>query len=191
MVRKAEYEPTMREPEALAIGDEFGAERTLTELASLDAFVRAHYPRLIRLAGLITRDADQAQDAVQAALERAWRKRGDVRDSTRLRPWLDRIVAREAIRQTRDSGLSALRRRDPADWIEYPSALPEPAEVVILREALSRLSPAHRAVIAIHLHAGYSVEETARVLEVPFDTVRSRLRAAREQLRRHLAERDQ
>lgn len=45
------------------------------ESASLDAFVRAHYPRLVRLAGLITRDADQAQDAVQSALERAWRKR--------------------------------------------------------------------------------------------------------------------
>ena len=181
----------MSEPEALATADEFGAERILTELSSLDAFVRAHYPRLIRLAGLITRDADQAQDAVQAALERAWRKRGDVRDSTRLRPWLDRIVAREAIRQTSGSGLSALRRRDPADWIEYPATLPEPAEVVILREALSRLSPAHRAVIAIHLYAGYSVEETARVLEVPFNTVRSRLRAARERLRQDLAEKDQ
>ena len=191
MVRNAEYEPTMMDPDALARPDEFGAAMIRTELASLDAFVRAHYPRLIRLAGLITRDADQAQDAVQAALERAWRKRGDVRDPARLRPWLDRIVAREAIRQTSGSGMSALRRRDPADWIEYPSALPEPVEVVILREALSRLSPAHRAVIAIHLYAGYSVEETARVLEVPFNTVRSRLRAAREQLRHELVEKDQ
>ncbi len=191
MVRNAEYEPAMREPEALAGADEFGAERIRIELASLDAFVRAHYPRLVRLAGLITRDADQAQDAVQAALERAWRKRRDVRDPARLRPWLDRIVAREAIRQTSGSGLSALRRRDPADWIEYPSTLPEPAEVVVLREALGRLSPAHRAVIAIHLYAGYSVEETALTLGVPLDTVRSRLRAARERLRHELAEKDQ
>ena len=178
----------MLEPEALARADEFGTERIPIELTSLDAFVRAHYPRLIRLAGLITRDADQAQDAVQAALERAWRKRGDVRDPARLRPWLDRIVAREAIRHTRGTGLSALRRRDPADWNEYPSTLPEPAEVVVLREALGRLSPDHRAVIALHLHEGYSVEETARVLAVPFDTVRSRLRAARARLRRELTE---
>jgi len=178
----------MIEREALARVDETGAERVRIELASLDAFVRAHYPRLIRLAGLITRDADQAQDAVQAALERAWRKRGDVKDSASLRPWLDRIVAREAIRQTRGTGLSAMRRRESADWIEYPSTLPEPAEMVILREALGRLSPDHRAVIALHLHEGYSVEETARVLAVPFDTVRSRLRAARARLRRELAE---
>jgi len=181
----------MTQPEALARADETGAERIRIELASLDAFVRAHYPRLIRLAGLITRDADQAQDAVQAALERAWRKRGTVKDSASLRPWLDRIVVREAIRQIRGSGLPALLRRDPDEWIQYPSTMPEPAEMVILREALGRLSPDHRAVIALHLYAGHSVEETARLLEVPFDTVRSRLRAARERLRRELAEREQ
>lgn len=31
--------------------DEIGAERIRIELASLDAFVRVHYPRLVRLAG--------------------------------------------------------------------------------------------------------------------------------------------
>ena len=181
----------MTEPDAMARADEIGAERIRIELASLDAFIRAHYPRLIRLAGLITRDAEQAQDAVQAALERAWRKRDAVRDASRLRPWLDRIVAREAIRQTRGSALSALLRREPQEWIQYPSIMPEPGEMVALREALGRLSPDHRAVIALHVHEGYSVEETARILAVPFDTVRSRLRAARSRLRQELAEKDQ
>jgi RNA polymerase sigma-70 factor (ECF subfamily) len=180
----------MSEPEALARTDEMGVVHDRVELASLDAFVRAHYPRLVRLAGLITRDADQAQDAVQAALERAWRKRGDVRDAASLRPWLDRIVAREAIRQTRAGGLANPWRREASDWTLYPSSLPEPAEMAALRAALGRLLPDHRAVIALHLYAGYSVHETARVLDVPFDTVRSRLRAARERLRRELAERN-
>jgi RNA polymerase sigma-70 factor (ECF subfamily) len=66
--------------------------------------------------------------------------------------------------------------------------MPEPAEAAMLREALGRLSPDHRAVVALHLHAGYSVDETARLLQVPFDTVRSRLRAAREQLRGEMTE---
>jgi RNA polymerase sigma-70 factor (ECF subfamily) len=180
----------VRHPDALARADEIGAERIVVELASLDDFVRAHYPRLIRLAGLITRDADQAQDAVQAALERAWRKRGDVKDAARFQPWLDRIVAREAIRQSRGGALSSLTRRDPDAWIQFPSTVPEPAEMVVLRDALGRLSPDHRAVVALHLHEGYTVEETARVLDIPFDTVRSRLRAARERLRRELVERE-
>ena len=178
----------MSKPEALATADEIGAGQLRVELDSLDAFVRAHYPRLVRLAGLITRDVDEAQDAVQAALERAWRKRNSVRDPGSLRSWLDRIVAREAIRQARGTGPMSLLRREPGDWVQYAAILPEPAEMVALREALGRLSPDHRAVIVLHLHAGYSVQETARMLAVPFDTVRSRLRAARDRLRRDWAE---
>lgn len=68
------------------------------DLADLESFVIAHYPRLIRLAGMVTHDVEAAQDAVQAALERAWRIRGDLVDRDRLHPWLDRIVVREAIR---------------------------------------------------------------------------------------------
>jgi RNA polymerase sigma factor (sigma-70 family) len=188
MVHEAEKQPAMSEPEAVSIAQPVGEDRESLEIAPLDTFVRQHYPRLVRLAGLITRDVDQAQDAVQAALERAWRKRGTVRDQANLRAWLDRIVVREAIRQTRGHGLAILIRRPPTDWLELPASLPEPAERAIVREALGRLSPDHRAVIALHLHAGYSVDETARVLGVPFDTVRSRLRAAREQLRRDITE---
>ena len=164
------------------------AEPPGVELVLLESFVHEHYPRLVRLAGLITRDADQAQDAVQSALERAWRKRGTVRDAASLRSWLDRIVAREAIRQTGGGPLGSFLRRNPDEWAEIAAPLPEPAEMVVLREALGRLSPDHRAVVALHLHAGYSVEETAQVLGVPFDTVRSRLRAARDRLRREMAE---
>ena len=43
--------------------------------AELGAFVREHYPRLIRLAGLICREPSDAADAVQVALEQAWRRR--------------------------------------------------------------------------------------------------------------------
>jgi RNA polymerase sigma-70 factor (ECF subfamily) len=178
----------MSEPGALGRAADRAAEPPGVELASLESFVDEHYPRLVRLAGLITRDPDQAQDAVQAALERAWRKHGSIRHAASLRPWLDRIVAREAIRQTRGGLLATLLRRRPVEWAELAAPLPEPVETAVLREALGRLSPDQRAVIALHLHAGYSVDETARVLGVPFDTVRSRLRAARDRLRREMAE---
>lgn len=189
MVRDADYSGAVSQPDAVMRPQDVGTEVDAS-VPSLDVFVRLHYPRLIRLAGLITRDADQAQDAVQAGLERAWRKQGNMRDGTRLRAWVDRIVVREAIRQTRRGPLSVLHPQESQDWIQYPAITPEPAEMSALREALGRLSPDHRAVVALHLHEGYTVDETARLLAVPFDTVRSRLRAARERLRRELMERD-
>lgn len=177
----------MREPEALTEPDQIGVGRARLAVESLDGFVIEHYPRLVRLAGLVTRDVDQAQDAVQAALERAWRKR-DQAHADSFRPWLDRIVVREAIRLAQGRNRLAPWRHDPTGWVEMPASTPEPTELAVLREALGRLSPDHRAVVALHLYAGYSVDETARVLQIPFDTVRSRLRAARERLRRDLGE---
>jgi len=177
-------ETPMSGPQAMTV------TRHPVDVTALEAFVHEHYPRLVRLAGLITRDAEQAQDAVQAALERAWRKRGDIRDPASLHSWLDRIVAREAIRQARSGRLGVLLGRGSSDWLNLAADLPEPTEMMMLRQALGRISPDHRAVVALHLYAGHSVGQTAKILQVPFDTVRSRLRAARDRLRRELAEVD-
>lgn len=175
-----------------------GAERALVrdaqaedDVVALEAFVTQHYPRLIRLAGLITHDVDEAQDAVQAALERAWRGRGSLEDNSRLKAWIERIVVREAIRigRRRSSLLGRFFGAHPqVTEIEPEQHQAGPADVVTLRLAYAHLSADHRAVIALHLHAGYSVAETAKLLGVPHDTVRSRLRAARERLRREMAE---
>jgi RNA polymerase sigma-70 factor (ECF subfamily) len=61
-------------------------------------------------------------------------------------------------------------------------------ERAVLRIVLDGLSAAQRAAVVLHLHAGYSVDETAELLGVPRETVRSRLRVARENLRRALGE---
>jgi len=45
-----------------------------------------------------------------------------------------------------------------------------------------------RAVVALHLHLGYSIAETAEVVGAPPETVRSRLRLARQRLRHALGE---
>jgi DNA-directed RNA polymerase specialized sigma24 family protein len=127
-------------------------------------FVHEHYPRLVRLAGLVTRDVDQAQDAVQAALERALAKTrpGPCRTAS-ARGWTASWFAKRSARR-RTATASAPWRHEATDWVDMPASTPEPTEMAVLREALGRLSPDHRAVVALHLYAGYSVEETARVL---------------------------
>ncbi len=159
---------------------------------ALEAFVAAHYDRLIQLAWLVCRDGADAGDAVQVGLELAWKRRGTLRDQASLRPWLDRIVVREAGRiAKRRRGLLARIFSPPAviGWVDLPDRqIPDHDERMTLRSALGRLSPDHRAVIALHLHAGYSVAETAALVGAPVETVRSRLRVAREYLRRDLGE---
>lgn len=160
--------------------------------AAIAAFVEDHYGRLLRLARLVCRDTGDAADAVQVGLERAWRGRASLHDESRLRPWLDRIVMREAIRisKSRRSWLSRVfTPRPDVTPIEPPDRrASEPLTFTALRAAFARLSPEQRAVVALHLHAGYSVAETAAIVGSPHETVRSRLRSARELLRGELEE---
>ena len=156
-------------------------------LAELTEFVLANNDRLIRLAGLVCRNVADAEDAVQAALERAWRNQGALRDRDRLKPWLDRIVVRESIRLTRsrESLLGRLLGRDNDEIVVEPEddRAPDATRIAELRHAFERLSAEQRAVVALHLYAGYSVAETASIVGVPLETARSRLRLARQHLR--------
>jgi RNA polymerase sigma-70 factor (ECF subfamily) len=148
----------------------------------LEAFVSEHYSRLIRLAALVCRSVDEAEDVVQSAFERAWRQREALREPASLRPWLDRIVVREAIRTTH-------RRLTTVDELFLDRHGAETTdEMTALRIAFEQLSPDHRAAVVLHIYMGYPVAETAAMLGARTETVRSRLRLARERLRHLLAE---
>jgi RNA polymerase sigma-70 factor, ECF subfamily len=161
----------------------------------LGAFVDEHYDRLLRLAWLVCRDGSDAGDAVQVGLEQAWKARATLRDGASLRPWIDRIVVREAGRiAKRRRGLVArfFPRRADVGWIEIEPAdqrVGDRDDRMALRAAFGRLSPDHRAVVALHLHEGYSVAETAEIVGARIETVRSRLRVAKVYLKRELGER--
>jgi RNA polymerase sigma-70 factor, ECF subfamily len=161
--------------------DEMTLRQTMAAADELEAFVTEHYGRLIRLAGLVCHDLHEAEDAVQAALERAWRRRGTLADTERMRPWLDRIVVNEAIRskgRPRPTVVDLTATIGPARADEWAG----------LREAFRQLSSEQRAVVVLHLYAGYSLTDTAELVGAPLETVRSRLRLARQHLRQLLAE---
>ena len=172
------------------------SEIALSEVANLEdqlaAFFGTHYERMTRLAGLICHAGVPAEDAVQAAMEQAWRQRASLRDSSRLRWWLDRIVVREAIRMNRRPWWTRLSSQ--AD--DYQAALlPDPAreltaERMALTSAFRTLSVEQRTACVLHLHFGYPVAETAELMGTSVETTRSRLRLARRRLRAELAEDD-
>lgn len=158
------------------------AARAGNAIDSLETFVSEHYGRLIRLAALVCRSVDEAEDAVQSGLERAWRKRDALRDPASLRSWLDRIVVREAIRVKRG-------RLNTVDGLVLDRYGAETADATAaLRIAFEQLSADQRAAVVLHMYMGYPVATTAEMLGARTETVRSRLRLARERLRHLLAE---
>lgn len=159
------------------------------DAAGLDAFVREHHARLVSLARVVCLDSSEASDAVQAALEQAWRRRHRLREPQALRAWLDRIVVREAIRQDRRRRSPVARffggpREIPAVTIDHRATAPH--AWLALRLAFEGLSADQRAAVALHIYYGYSVAETAGLVGAPVETVRSRIRVGRERLRHAL-----
>src|SRR5688572_8501115 len=77
--------------QAAATGD----EAAFTELVS------RHHRDMLRVAYVICRDPALAEDAAQAAWAIAWRRIGDVKDSTQIRGWLVAVAANEARRTMR------------------------------------------------------------------------------------------
>lgn len=177
-------EPVPAPPSVIALSD---APRLDDQLA---AFFGLHYERMTRLAGLICHAGVPAEDAVQAAMEQAWRRRGSLRDSARMRGWLDRIVVREAIRMNRRPWWNPLSSWGTDDQAALLPA-PEPemtAERMALMSAFQALPVEQRAVCVLHLHLGYPVAETAELMGARLETTRSRLRLARRRLQAELRE---
>jgi RNA polymerase sigma-70 factor, ECF subfamily len=87
-------------------------------------------------------------------------------------------------------GIAAKRAADW--WRHHPSQSPAQPEApvrqgdlpVLMANALARMDPEKRSLLWLREIEGYSYQELAEVLELPLGTVRSRLFAAREQLRR-------
>jgi RNA polymerase sigma-70 factor (ECF subfamily) len=145
-------------------------------------------PLAFRVAQGVLRNAADAEDVAQEALLRAYRNFDRLRDLTRFRAWLVRIVFRLAL----DRWRSARRReRRETEW-SMPEHRPAPqtTEAVAassefqsrLERAMEELPERSRLVLILAAIQGYTLEEVAEMLSVPVGTVKSRLFLARKQL---------
>ncbi len=148
--------------------------------------MRPHQEIAFRVAYLITRNAADAEDAVQDGLVKAWRAFGRFRPGAPMRPWLLRIVANEARNRRRSAG----RREQLALRASPGEAAPSPEEAVVdaderarLLAALDGLPDGMRLVLACRHLLALSEEETAAALGLRVGTVKSRSARALEKLR--------
>jgi RNA polymerase sigma factor (sigma-70 family) len=132
----------------------------------------------------ILRDADLADEAVQAALVAAWHDLPALRDPDRFEPWLHRILTNTCY------AISRQQRRWSADIRVLPaSARTEPSDYLTvddrdqLNRAFRRLTVEQRTVLVFHHYVGLPLSEVAERVGVPLGTVKSRLYHATEAMR--------
>jgi RNA polymerase sigma-70 factor (ECF subfamily) len=118
-------------------------------------------------------------DAAQETLVAVFRSLRTLRDPAALHGWVRAIAVREAVRVAR-----ADRRAVPDDALVDLPAPGDPQLAVDVRDVLARLSPEHRAVLVLRDLEGLDERDTARLLDVPEGTAKSRLHRARLSFRR-------
>lgn len=149
---------------------------------------RRHVRDAVRTAYCVVRDWETAEDAVQEAFIRAYAGMAAFDPARPFRPWLYRIVVREALR-------AAGRRERVTPIPEVPeSAGPDVESEALaglerrrLREAVLRLDAKHRLVVVLKYFLEFREQEIAQILGVPVSTVKSRLFEARRRLEQTMA----
>ena len=143
-------------------------------------------PRLRRYARALTRNAPTADDLVQDCLTRAVAKQHLWQPGTDLRAWLFTILHNQHVNYVRSSskkGVSVEVEQVASALPIEPNAIPS-LELRDLRVALAKLPIEQRETILLVGLEGMDYEGTARVLNVPIGTVRSRLSRGRAELRK-------
>ncbi|MGA2283325.1 MAG: RNA polymerase sigma factor [Candidatus Dormibacteria bacterium] len=158
------------------------------EAAFERAVVLPEMARLYGLALVIVADRDEAADAVQETLLSAWRRWPSLRDPAKQSVWLTRICVRRCIHHRHLLGRRVLWSSER--WSAVPGPPPLEFEGLLLdvHRAVCSLSKPQRAMVILHLHDGFTVDECAELLGCRPGTARSHLGRAMARLRKELAD---
>lgn len=162
-------------------------------LAELRQQIAALLPRLRRFGCTLAHAREDADDLVQAAIEKALTRSDQWTPGTRLDSWMFRIMQNawiDELRARERRGQTFLPEED-GEHVGDGAAVSgsgSQLDAILVRKAVARLSEEHRAVVGLVLVEGQSYQEAAEVLGVPVGTVTSRLARAREALQELLGE---
>jgi RNA polymerase sigma-70 factor (ECF subfamily) len=163
----------------------------------LDRHRKPLYGYLVRM----LKDTEHAEDAFQEVFLRIIKSRMSYEPSARFTQWMYRIAHNYCIDCFRRKGLENMESLDQARGEDSDQRLsdyvaasdPSPEELAAASEqeraleaAIGSLSPEQREVFLLRERGGLSFREIARMLDIPINTAKSRMRYALQGLRKYL-----
>jgi RNA polymerase sigma-70 factor (ECF subfamily) len=140
-----------------------------------------------RLAAVMLADRGAAEDAVQEASIKAWRKLRQLRgDERTLKSWFLSIVANECRMARRQRWWSVIKLAEPTQS-EQAAADQYGGAAGDVRRALLRLKPDDRLPLVLHFYLDLPLDEVARTLGVSESAAKSRIYRAAQKLRPELS----
>jgi RNA polymerase sigma-70 factor (ECF subfamily) len=169
------------------------------DAAAFEELVNRYERKIFRLTMNITRNREDAEDAMQDAFMKAYSHLNNFQEDSRFYTWLVRIAANEALMRLRKrrpnqvsldepvEGEDDLMPREIQDWGPSPEQRLAQSEMhEILDQVIDQLDPDFRTVFVLRDIEELSTEETAAALGISVPAVKSRLLRARLKLRQKL-----
>jgi RNA polymerase sigma-70 factor (ECF subfamily) len=197
------HRPAAREPGAGADGsdptDEVLAARARAgERSAFELLMRRNNRRVYRTVRSVLRDGAEVEDVMQEAYVSAFAHLDQFEGTARFSTWLCRIAYNEALARVRRRGRFVsvdASREDTMPEVSKATG-PDPERTAadreiarVLESAIDRLPDIYRGVLVLRQIDGLGVAETATVLGVAEEVVKTRLHRARALLREALEER--
>ncbi len=167
---------------------------------AFDGEVMANLDSMYRYAWHLVRNSEDAGDLVQETCARSLKAAEQFKQGTNARAWLFAIMRNIFFNQHRAKSKGEV----PSDWTDQVesgdqrftgSVWPQPFELFLrgvmredIEKAMARLSMDFRSVVQLCDVEGFSYAETAKLLEIPVGTVRSRLHRARASMQSMLSQ---
>jgi RNA polymerase sigma-70 factor (ECF subfamily) len=153
------------------------------DVGAFESLMSTRIDHMSRIAQLVLRDRDLAEDAVQEGLVRCWRDLPSLRDPERFDAWVNRVlvraVHREARGRRRAAASVAVLRAEPA----RPDGSSAVADKDEIARVFDRLSVEHRTIVVLRHYLDLTMEECAATIGIPVGTAKSRLHYATDALR--------
>jgi RNA polymerase sigma-70 factor, ECF subfamily len=168
------------------------------EPEAFEALCQTLRPRLLKVALRITRNRENAEDAVQDSMMRAFVHLNDFHGNSSFSTWLTRIVMNSALminRKNRSARQISADDLPPAGEpglpFQIPDRAPNPEQTYVERErrtilhsAIRRLRPRMRAVIEMAQFQELPIKEAAKFLDISVAAAKGRYFHARAALRK-------
>jgi RNA polymerase sigma-70 factor, ECF subfamily len=191
---------------SLALDKSQPANHTISEarlLSDFEVLCQTLRPRLLKIALRMTRNREDAEDAVQDSMMRAFVHLNDFHGNSSFSTWLTRIVMNSALminRKNRSARQISADELPPAGepglHFQIPDRAPNPEQTYVQRErrtilyrAIRKLRPRIRAVVEVDQFRELPIEQTAKVLDISVAAAKGRFFRARKILRKSVASR--
>ena len=177
------------------------------ETGAFDRFVEYFRPKIFQYSWLMCGHREDAEEVAQETLLKVFESAGQLREPEKIRSWVFRIAKNACLMKRRKSTFAPARelsldelmpakqqdggwvRIEIADWSMLPDGKALQSEMrELLEKAIRELPEVYRSVILLRDMEELSTQETAQILDVSDDVVKTRLHRARLAIRQRLDE---